>query len=252
MSYDFEVLEYEKEMKNYFKSGFGFAFDTILIKIKNIGYSAWEKYKGKIECVKDKSNLFFDTAHINEDIYPNEVTELYLKFKRNDENSFYGNCVCTLRLNYKDNEVGNLKSINFTKNFDNNGNEINDEFQENENEKDNENENEKENENDKKELIKRFKATFSLKDEEYSDEEINNLLIKNNSDFNECFISLIDLQEEKDKNNYNNPEKMDILIKRFREEFGLSSQDFSDEILKNQLNKFQGNFEEAFSNLFEY
>ena len=234
-------------MKNYFKSGFGAAFDTILIKIKNIGEKAWEKYKGKIECVKDKSNLFFETAHINEDIYPNAVTELYLKFKRNDENSFYGNCVYTLRLNYKDNEVGNLKSINFRKNFDNYGNEINDEIKENENEiKDNENE------NDKKELIKRFKATFSLKDEEYSDEEINNLLIKNNNDFNECFISLIDLQEEKDKNNYNNPEKMDILIKRFREEFGLSSQDFSDEILKNQLNKFQGNFENAFSNLFEY
>ena len=104
---------------------------------------------------------------------------------------------------------------------------------------------------DKNIINKKFRSAFSLSKEDYSDEMINDLLMKSNNDFNEAFVSLIENQENEEKNDYNNPNTMVQLIKRFRFEFNLSEEDYSDEILENVLNKNNGDFNNAFNSLFD-
>lgn len=65
MSYQFSIIEYEKEMKNYYKQkACNGLKDTIFITIKNTGTNGWQKFKGKINCVEEQSNLFFDPVLI--------------------------------------------------------------------------------------------------------------------------------------------------------------------------------------------
>ena len=270
MSYQFSIIEYEKEMKNYYKQkACNGLKDTIFITIKNTGTNGWQKFKGKINCVEEESNLFFDPVLICEDTYPDGSVELVLNFRRNEKNSSYGICTCTLQLVYNEKEYSNLQSIKFLKNFDLNGEEINIEenIKEEQNEKEYEEEekvinkednDEKEEEKEKKIefddkniINKKFRSAFSLSKEDYSDEMINDLLMKSNNDFNEAFVSLIENQENEEKNDYNNPNTMVQLIKRFRFEFNLSEEDYSDEILENVLNKNNGDFNNAFNSLFD-
>ena len=57
---------------------------TQKIKLKNIGEKAWEKYKGKIECVKDKIKKY-DENDLNEFIKISKEYFRQLKYDLFDE-----------------------------------------------------------------------------------------------------------------------------------------------------------------------
>ena len=86
MSYEFEIIKNEKNMKNYYDNGNTNGKDTLYITIKNIGELDWEKNKGKIICVKENSNIFCETVEITEDVDNDDDTNIVLTFKRNEEN----------------------------------------------------------------------------------------------------------------------------------------------------------------------
>ena len=70
-------------MKNFFRNYTGKLIkDTILITIKNNGSKPWAKHKGYFNCMKEKSNLFFDNIQIPEDVYINDKKEFILSFPR--------------------------------------------------------------------------------------------------------------------------------------------------------------------------
>ncbi len=126
MSYEFRIVDFQKEMKGYknMPNLFGLR-DTLYITIQNTGTNAWAKYKGLIKCVDGESDLIFDDAYLTEDVYPGDSVKLLLLFKRNDYNTCNGNCICTLQLVYKESEY-NLQSFSFVKeDEENNNREIN-------------------------------------------------------------------------------------------------------------------------------
>ena len=415
--YEFEIVKCEKNMKNYYDNGNTKGNDTIFITLKNIGKSEWESNKAKLICVEKESNLFFEDEVISEDVDTDDETEIFLKFKRNNKNSFYGNCKCTIQLIYDEEYYSQKRTFNFTKNFDMNGNIINqnnsdddldkknknnelaeisdnnDSDKENQNSKviddnnknneiikasDNSEENSKndfenlernikkennsnhssnksieinskknisnknlnkidddssdniersefngneninsnknlnkidddssdnierskfnENENinsnknnfnnnlnnqnqknnnykididsnlenqfliddednnklnDKNYIIKRFRAAYSISKENYSDEELEKALSNNQNNFERSFISLIELQEEKEKEKYNDPNVMKRLIYRFKEDFNLYDKKWTDSKIKKAIIKAKGNFEDAFEMIIE-
>ena len=61
MSYGFEILDSEDQMKNYFKGVSGKHIkDTLFITIRNTGSKGWNKYKGCFKCDPNQSNYFFE------------------------------------------------------------------------------------------------------------------------------------------------------------------------------------------------
>ncbi len=196
MDYNFEVLNYEKEMKNYFKCEPGRHIkDTLFITLRNNGTRGWSRFKGTFKCVQDQSNYFFDDIQIPQEVYPNGSLELVLNFPRIEKNTNKGDVFCTIQLIYSD-KVYNSEVIRFRKDFDLFGNAIvkeenivieegneNDLNKEKEKEqfqpimieeaiknknKENKVEEKKENENDI--IVKKFRSAFDFSKAEYSDE----------------------------------------------------------------------------------
>ena len=59
MSYGFQVIDSEDQMKNYFKGVSGRHIkDTLFITIINTGSKGWNKYKGYFKCDANQSNFF--------------------------------------------------------------------------------------------------------------------------------------------------------------------------------------------------
>ena len=104
--------------------------------------------------------------------------------------------------------------------------------------------------NDKNYIIKRFRAAYSISKENYSDDELDKALSKNQNNFEQTFIYLIEIQEEKEKQNYKDPNVMKRLIYRFREDYNLSSKEWPDYKIKNAIIQAKGNFDDAFGSLF--
>ena len=124
MDYDFEVIDCEEEMKNYFRGVSGRHIkDTLILKLKNTGSKPWGRLKGSFQCDENQSNYFFETTLISEDIYPGSTIEIVLNFPRIEKNANKGNCFSSIQLVYKDKPYVS-KVIKFNKNYDLFGNEF--------------------------------------------------------------------------------------------------------------------------------
>ena len=110
-------------MQNYFRGVSGRHIkDTLIITLRNTGTKPWGKYKGYFKCVEEKSNYFFETIQIPEDIYPSNSLELVLNYPRIEKNNHQGDCFSTIQLVYKD-QPYNSQVIRFRKDYDLLGNE---------------------------------------------------------------------------------------------------------------------------------
>ena len=104
--------------------------------------------------------------------------------------------------------------------------------------------------NDQNYILKRFRAAYTISKENYSDDELDQFLKKNENNFEKTFVSLIESQEEKEKIRYKDPNVMKRLIYRFREDYNLQPKDWSDNQIQNAIFKAKGNFDIAFDSLF--
>ena len=285
MSYDFKVSESEKVMKNYFKNARGAHIkDTLIITLRNTGTKGWQKYNGWIKCVEEESNLIFDSIQISEDTYPGGFHEVVLTFPRIDKNNSHGKCYSTIQLEYKNVSYTKAK-IHFIKNYDLWGNEIvegkeeqNVEEEEEEKPKVEKEEDEKniieeeeeikeiepqqpkikpilEGKDDLASMLKKFRACYQFSKEDYSDDYIKSLLEKGNNDFGVAMVIHVESEEQKKEDNKkkSKDEKgLEELMEQFREEYQLSKDDYSDEVVKKALQKAEGVFGNAFEELMSF
>ena len=281
MEYNFEVLNYEKEMKNYFKCESGRHIkDTLFITLKNNGTRGWSRFKGTFKCVQDQSNYFFDDIQIPQEVYPNGSLELVLNFSRIEKNTNKGDVFCTIQLIYSD-KVYNSEVIRFRKDFDLFGNAIvkeenivieegnekdlnkekeKEQFQpimieeaiKNKN-KENKVEEKKENENDI--IVKKFRSAFDFSKADYSDEYLLDLILKSNNDFRIAMMLHLENEDAKKEEKINKSktnEGLAQLVEQFRKEYQLSEEDYPTEKLKKILEEKEGNFENAFDELMRF
>lgn len=281
MEYNFEVLNYENEMKNYFKCESGRHIkDTLFITLRNNGTRGWSRFKGTFKCVQDQSNYFFDDIQIPQEVYPNGSLELVLNFPRIEKNTNKGDVFCTIQLIYSD-KVYNSEVIRFRKDFDLFGNAIvkeenivieegnekdlnkekeKEQFQpimieeviKNKN-KENKVEEKKENENDI--IVKKFRSAFDFSPADFSNEYILDIILKSNKDFQKAMMLHLALEDKKiedKKKKSKSKEGLDQLVAQFRKEYQLSEQDYTNEKLKEILAKKEGNFENAFEELMSF
>ena len=281
MEYNFEVLNYEKEMKNYFKCESGRHIkDTLFITLRNNGTRGWSRFKGTFKCVQDQSNYFFDDIQIPQEVYPNGSLELVLNFPRIEKNTNKGDVFCTIQLIYSD-KVYNSEVIRFRKDFDLFGNAIVKEENiviEEGNEKDlnkekekeqfhpimieeaiknknkeNKVEEKKENENDI--IVKKFRSAFDFSKADYSDEYLLDLILKSNNDFRIAMMLHLENEDAKKEEKINKSktnEGLAQLVEQFRKEYQLSEEDYPTEKLKKILEEKEGNFENAFDELMRF
>ena len=281
MEYNFEVLNYEKEMKNYFKCETGRHIkDTLFITLRNNGTRGWSRFKGTFKCVQDQSNYFFDDIQIPQEVYPNGSLELVLNFPRIEKNTNKGDVFCTIQLIYSD-KVYNSEVIRFRKDFDLFGNAIVKEENiviEEGNEKDlnkekekeqfhpimieeaiknknkeNKVEEKKENENDI--IVKKFRSAFDFSKADYSDEYLLDLILKSNNDFRIAMMLHLENEDAKKEEKINKSktnEGLAQLVEQFRKEYQLSEEDYPTEKLKKILEEKEGNFENAFDELMRF
>lgn len=281
MEYNFEVLNYEKEMKNYFKCETGRHIkDTLFITLRNNGTRGWSRFKGTFKCVQDQSNYFFDDIQIPQEVYPNGSLELVLNFPRIEKNTNKGDVFCTIQLIYSD-KVYNSEVIRFRKDFDLFGNAIVKEENiviEEGNEKDlnkekekeqfkpimieeaiknknkeNKVEEKKENENDI--IVKKFRSAFDFSKADYSDEYLLDLILKSNNDFRIAMMLHLENEDAKKEEKINKSktnEGLAQLVEQFRKEYQLSEEDYPTEKLKEILEEKEGNFENAFDELMRF
>ena len=281
MEYNFEVLNYEKEMKNYFKCEPGRHIkDTLFITLRNNGTRGWSRFKGTFKCVQDQSNYFFDDIQIPQEVYPNGSLELVLNFPRIEKNTNKGDVFCTIQLIYSD-KVYNSEVIRFRKDFDLFGNAIvkeenivieegnekdlnkekeKEQFQpimieeaiKNKN-KENKVEEKKENENDI--IVKKFRSAFDFSKADYSDEYLLDLILKSNKDFRIAMMLHLENEDAKKEEKINKSktnEGLAQLVEQFRKEYQLSEEDYPTEKLKEILEEKEGNFENAFDELMRF
>ena len=280
MSYGFQVIDSEEQMKNYFKGVSGRHIkDTLFITIINSGSKGWNKYKGYFKC----DAIFFEETQIAEDVYPNGRLELVLNFPRIEKNTKNGDCFCSIQLFYND-QAYNTQVIRFRKDYDLFGNDLAYEqkvevekeeniYQKKEEQKEEEKEifqpnkieeeinknkgqkveEKKENENDI--IVKKFRSAFDFSPADFSNEYILDIILKSNKDFQkamELHLALEDQKIEDKKNKSKSSAGLDQLVAQFRKEYQLSEQDYSNERLKEVLAKKEGNFENAFEELMSF
>ena len=65
-------------------------------------------------------------------------------------------------------------------------------------------------------------------------------------------IEIEDQKKEEAKNKVNNENELKEMVKKFRKDFFLAPEDYSDEVIKNALIKKKGNFENAFEELMSF
>ena len=295
MSYSFEVTNYERQMKNYFKGISGKHIkDTLFINLINNGSRGWGRYKGYFKCDINQSNYFFEETQIPQDVYPNGDLELVLNFPRSEKNSKSGDCYCSIQLIYND-EVYNSQLLRFRKDYDLFGNDlVNEEkiemekeeiiYQKIEEEPEKEEEQKKEEEKkkeifypnkieeeikkkdkepkieEKKEnendiIVKKFRSAFDFSKADYSDEYILDIILKSNKDFQRAMELHLDLEDKKieeKKNKSKTSQGLDELVTEFRKAYQLSEEDYSNERIKEVLEKKNGNFENAFEELMSF
>ena len=274
MDYSFKVIQNEDKMKNYFRDLTGrLVRDTILVTIKNNGNKPWGEYKGYFKCLKEKSNIYFDTFFIPKDVNQNETREFVLYFPRIEENFNSGKMLCTLQLVYND-QIYNEETIQFTKTFDITGNTVIRVRKEKEAEKLKIEEEEKkrreeelrkylkpgdeivevEGESDlMSNAIKKFRTIFDMPENEFDDDYIKSLIVKSDYDFNYAFnmhIDSIDTSDDtKSEELLSDDNKFNELKDKLRNKYVLPKEDFSDEVIEDALISGKGNLYKTFATL---
>lgn len=278
MDYSFTVNYNEDEMKNYFKgvSGMGIK-DTLIVKLTNNGSKGWMPFKGSFKCLEEKSNIFFDTNPINEEVYPNGSIEIVLNFPRIAKNKNYGNCFTTLQLEYKENSYNDI-TIKFNKPYDLLGNEIineeniqknedekipnyfqpqniQEEIEQKQKEKGKEENNQEEKKDDIDIIVKKFRSAFQFSKLDYPDDYLKQLLEKANNDFQKAMMIHLDLEDKKlemNKEKVKKEDELNSLVEEFRKAYQLAKEDYSDDVIKKALVKKEGNFDNAFEELMSF
>ena len=274
MDYDFEVIDCEEEMKNYFRGvSVRHIKDTLILKLKNTGSKPWGRLKGSFQCDENQSNYFFETTLISEDIYPGSTIEIVLNFPRIEKNANKGNCFSPIQLVYKDKPYVS-KVIKFNKNYDLFGNEFIEEKNIN---KEEENpiqikeekpvkpkEEEKKpfilpipekKEDDDNVIVKKFRSAFDFSKADYSDEYLLDLLKLSKYDFQKAMMIHLDkedMKKEEKKNKSKNEQGLNELVEEFRKAYQLSKEDYPDEKIKEILAKNNGHFENTFDELMSF
>ena len=259
MNYNFEIKYSEDNMQNYFRGVSGRHIkDTLIITLRNTGTKPWGKYKGYFKCVEEKSNYFFETIQIPEDIYPSNSLELVLNYPRIEKNNHQGDCFSTIQLVYKD-QPYNSQVIRFRKDYDLLGNEINDEGKidiKEEKPKEIFEPHEKNNkEDDNIIIVKKFRSAFDFSKADFSDEYLLELLKLSKNDFQSAMMIHLDKEDQKKediKNKAKTSQGLDELVQMFRKQYQLGKEDYPDDKLKQVLAKKQGNFENAFEELMSF
>ena len=272
MKYSFKVKNNEDNMVNYFKNTSGLHVrDTLIVTLQNTGTSGWMPFKGSFKCLEQKSNLFFDEVLIPEEVYPNGYLELVLNFSRIEKNTNYGNCFTTLQVTYK-NQVYNDVTIHFTKHFNLLGNSVVKEGQvereeggeinyfqpgkiQEEIEEKIRKEEEKEKKDDEHAIIIKFRSAFQFSKIDYPDEYLKGLLDKAKNDFQAAMMLHLDNEDKKKEDNkqkVKSEEGLNSLVERFRKEYQLSPEDYSDEVIKKALIKKEGDFNNTFEELMSF
>ena len=284
MSYSFEIIDSEDQMKNYFKGVSGKHIkDTLFITLRNTGSKGWNKYKGYFKCDSNQSNYFFEETQIAEDVYPNGRLELVLNFPRIEKNNNNGDCYCSIQLFYND-QACNTQVIRFRKDYDLFGNDLVHEqkvevekeeniyqikeekkeekkeiFEPNKIEKEiiknkgEKVEEKKENENDI--IVKKFRSAFDFSPADFSNEYLLDIILKSNKNFQKAMMLHLELEDKKieqRKNKSKSKEGLEQLVAQFRKDYQLSEQDYSNEKLKEILAKKEGNFQNAFEELMSF
>lgn len=278
MDYSFTVNYNEDEMKNYFKgvSGMGIK-DTLIVRLTNNGSKGWMPFKGSFKCLEEKSNIFFDTNPINEEVYPNGSIEIVLNFPRIAKNKNYGNCFTTLQLEYKENSYNDI-TIKFNKPYDLLGNEIineeniqknedekipnyfqpqniQEEIEQKQKEKGKEENNQEEKKDDIDIIVKKFRSAFQFSKLDYPDDYLKQLLEKANNDFQKAMMIHLDLEDKKlemNKEKVKKEDELNSLVEEFRKAYQLAKEDYSDDVIKKALVKKEGNFDNAFEELMSF
>jgi len=273
MDYSFKVIQNEDKMKNYFRDLTGrLVRDTILVTIKNNGNKPWGEYKGYFKCLKEKSNIYFDTFFIPKDVNQNETREFVLYFPRIEENFNSGKMICTLQLVYNQ-QTYNEETIQFTKTFDITGNTVIRVRKEKEAEKLKKEEEEKKRREEelKKYLkpgdeivevegesdlmsnaIKKFRTIFDMPEGEFDDDYVKSLIVKSDYDFNYAFnihIDSIDSDDTKSEELLSDDNKFNELKDKLRNKYVLPKEDFSDEVIEDALIDGKGNLYKSFAKL---
>ena len=282
MDYSFKVNYNEEDMKNYFKGASGMGIkDTLIVRLTNDGSRGWMAFKGCFKCLEEKSNIFFDTNPISEEVYPNGSIEIVLNFPRIAKNKNYGNCFTTLQLVYKENSYNDI-TIKFYKPYDLLGNsiinedhkekeeekepnyfqpqKIQEEIEQNQKQKEENNQENEENENQGKKddiniIVKKFRSAFQFSKLDYPDDYLKKLLEKANNDFQQAMMIHLDLEDQKKELNKEKVKKEDdlnYLVEEFRKAYQLSKEDYSDDVIKKALIKKEGDFNNTFEELMSF
>ena len=216
MSYGFEIIDSEDQMKNYFKGVSGKHIkDTLFITIRNTGSKGWNKYKGYFKCDPNQSNYFFEETQIPEDVYPNGRLELVLNFPRIEKNSNNGDCYCSIQLFYND-QACNTQVIRFRKNYDLFGNDL---------------------AYEQKVEVEKEENVYEIKEEKKKEEKKEEK--KEIFEPNKIEKEIIKNKEEKKEN------ENDIIVKKFRSAFDFSPADFSNEYILDIILKSNKDFQKA-------
>ena len=241
MSYSFEVTNYERQMKNYFKGISGKHIkDTLFINLRNNGSRGWNRYKGYFKCDINQSNYFFEETQIPQDVYPNGDLELVLNFPRSEKNTQSGDCYCSIQLIYND-EVYNSQLLRFRKDYDLFGNDLVNE-EKIEMEKEEEIVYQKiEEEPEKEEIIlQKIEEEPEKKEEQKKEEEKKKEIFYPNKIEEEIKKKDKEPKIEEKKENEN-----DIMVKKFRSAFDFSKADYSDEYILDIILKSNKDFQKA-------
>ena len=121
--------------------------------------------------------------------------------------------------------------------------------------KKNKEDNKEEKEDNQSNLVKQFRLTFQFQKEQFSDEYLKNILNEANNNFEEAMIIHLEIEnqkKEKNKESIKDVNKLNLLAEEFRKYYQLSSEDYSDDVIKKALEKKEGDFNNAFEELMKF
>ena len=104
-------------------------------------------------------------------------------------------------------------------------------------------------------IIQRFRSAFQFSKEDYNDDYVRGLLSKANQDFNMAMLIHVETENRKkeiNRQNVKDEKKLNLMVQEFRDFYKLSSDDYSDDVIKKTLIKNEGDFDHTFEELMSF